>query len=229
MSGLEAVGAAASVVQLAAMGFRLVVALSNICQRLKDHPEKLKKRQRSVEQLVEITKAIESTPDLDRELVQSVMKTSVIDAQALLDLIEPIAFAAGDGRGKRYWKALCGAAKEDRILGLLDGLEERKTALILCIGVANSSVLRTVDKSIMDLATKAQDAFSKMPNIEQSVEQIATRLQALVVDGRLDESARTAPTAARLQAVELALPSLDNRLEEASILQRAIFQLAVRS
>jgi hypothetical protein len=231
MSGVEILGAVASAAQLTDLGIRLLSHISRLCSQFLDHPHVLLKRQHGVEQLVQIAKMIQSTSFPDTDIIHSILEGGVEDARALLAILEPLSPRKNDSKAQRGWKALCGIAKETQVLDLLRQIEERKGALLLCIAVANSKLLSTMDQSIIDLSASAQDAFYKVPSIQQTVEHISGQLQELVVAeraGRPNHPGRRDDSSSMITAVELALPGLDDRLSEIRSLQNSTLQLMVR-
>ena len=211
-------------------GIRVLDALSTLCRRIRGHPEKLSERQRNIMQVVEITKIINTAPALHTDIIRAILDASTFDARQLFDLLEPLVVKEDDTKTTRCWKTICGLKQESRILDVLDRLEERRTALILCIGIANSKLISDVDQSIVDLTFCSRDSFRQIPCIQEAIERIATQVDVLVTSGNITQNRQneTPETTMTLRAVELALPRLDDRLEEILKLQKSIYQLAVR-
>lgn len=230
MSGVEVIGVIASAVQLADVSVRLVSGISRLCRQFRDHPRNLSKRVHNLEQLIQITKIIQTTKLTDIDIFRTTLENSIADAEALLALIESLSPQERDGKTRRGWKAVCGVAKETQILDALRQLEEQKGALLICIGVANSKLLSTADQSILDLSTTAQDAFRRVPNIQQCLETISVQISDLILSehsNRIQQPCVDDGTSSTT-AVELALSSLD-RSEDTMSLERSSIQLVVSS
>lgn len=229
-SGVEVFGVVAAAVQLVDVGARVLDALSNLYHRIRDQPEKLCERRQNIVQIVEITKTIEASPALHTETIQAVLDASIADARQLFSLLEPLIVTEADTKTVRCWKTVCGLKQEHGILNVLDRLEERRTALILCIGVVNSGLISAVDQNIQDLTSSSQQSFGQIPCIRETVEHITTQMDFLVTSGNIVECPHNATpnTIKTLRAIELALPRLDDRLDEILKLQRSICELSVR-
>lgn len=228
MSGVEAVGVIASAAQLVDLSVRLVSAISRLCRQFRDHPQNLLKRQHNLEQLIQITKIIQSTKLPDVEVLRTILESSIADAQALLALIEPLFPEHRDSKTRRGWKAVCGIAKEMQILDALRQLEGHQKTLLLCIGYTNTKLLSNVDKSILDLSTSAYDALREVPNIRQSLENITDQIQNLILS---EQSNRTHQpwvndNSSATTADGLALSGM-GRSEESMSLQRSTIQIVV--
>jgi len=133
MSGLEVLGAVASAVQLATLSHQLITSISTLCTQLKDTPINLKQRISQIESLIEVTKLIECSPQLQTVEIASVVRRCIVDAEALIEVLKGLRVRQRDGLVGRYWKAVGGLKKEGKILAVFGSLEREKSALVLCI------------------------------------------------------------------------------------------------
>jgi hypothetical protein len=142
MAGVEVLGALAAASQLAEKGVKITIFISDIYAKIRDAPESIRKQSVQVEQLIEVTRLVKDNPPLQTDLVGSILRNCVSEAEKLLGILEEITTAARDGRARKFWKALDGVAREKRILALLVNLEREKSSLALCIEAIDSYASR---------------------------------------------------------------------------------------
>jgi hypothetical protein len=142
MSGLEILGAFAAAAQLADAAIEIIQLISTFCKKVINAPRSIKARTIQVQQLIDIAQLIKRTPPLQTALIGSILKNCVKEAEDLRDVLSKLTVESDAVRVEKYWKAVVGVAKEKRILGILEKLEEERNALTLCIVSINSSVTR---------------------------------------------------------------------------------------
>jgi hypothetical protein len=133
MAGVEVLGALAAASQLAEQSLNIAIFISNLYSKVRDAPESIRKQSVQLEQLIDIAKLIEHNPPLQTDLVGSILRNCVSEAEKLQEILANISTATGDGKIRELWKALDGVAKEKRILALFANLEREKSSLALCI------------------------------------------------------------------------------------------------
>jgi len=133
MCGLEVLGAVASAIQLATLSQQLITSISTLYTQLKDAPINLKQRIYEIESLIEVTKLIECSPQLQTVEIASVVRRCNVDAEALVEVLKGLRVGERDELVGRYWKAVGGLKKEGGILAMFGSLEREKSALVLCI------------------------------------------------------------------------------------------------
>lgn len=138
MSGLEVLGALAAASQLTEQGLKIAFFISDLYSKIRDAPESIRKHSVQVEQLLGLARLIEHNPSLQTNPVESILHNCVSEAEKLKETLANISTTAGDGTGRKLWKALGGLAEETRILELFANLEREKSSLTLCIEAINS-------------------------------------------------------------------------------------------
>ena len=140
MSGLDVLGAVAAAAQLAATGLEIVKLISSLNSHVKDAPSWIKGRKTQIQHLVDIAGAIQNSPVLQTDLIQSLLESCNREARDLENVLTELDISPTAGILVRYWKAVGGMKKERRIAALCDRIEEEKSALTLCIVSISSSV-----------------------------------------------------------------------------------------
>jgi hypothetical protein len=138
MAGVEVLGALAAASQLAEQSLNIAIFISKLYSKVRDAPESIRKQSVQLEQLIDIAKLIEHNPLLQTDLMGSILRNCVSEAEELQEILANISTAAGDGKIRELWKALDGVAKEKRILALFANLEREKSSLALCIKTIDS-------------------------------------------------------------------------------------------
>lgn len=141
MSGLEVLGAVAGAIQLVDASLGIIKLLTTICSTLHDAPESINRRAIQLELLVEIARLIQKNPSLQTPLISSLLMNCIDKANELQHILAKFTAKLNSGKIERYWKALGGVIKENKISELCKGLEEEKSALVLCICSIDSSVM----------------------------------------------------------------------------------------
>ena len=141
MSGLEFLGVAASVVQVAQLSLAVVGSLTSLCHSIRDAPAVLQARMAQVETLIDISKRIAVQPELQTPEVETILMTCLRESKALL---QDLVVDAGGSKLRRWTNAIGGLGEEKRVISRLEGLELAKASLTLCIVQIDSYVLTLV-------------------------------------------------------------------------------------
>ena len=140
MSGIEIVGLLASAGQLVSYSIKITTSLNEIYQRVQDAPKRISQHSIQIKQLISTTKLIQQQQLLQTALVFTHINATLEQAKSLCTILEQLTQDYSRGSIRRYWKILT-ATKEKEILANLDRLEKEKSALILCISVAQTDIL----------------------------------------------------------------------------------------
>lgn len=140
MSGLEALGVAASAVQLAQLGLAVATSLTNLFSQIRDAPKILQTRLLQVQTLVELSRLIASMPQLQMAEVDGILQSCVRDAADLEGVLQGLVVEKDGFCIKKWTKVLGSVVMEKKIVGLLHNLEVGKSALSLCITRIDSQV-----------------------------------------------------------------------------------------
>jgi hypothetical protein len=139
MSGLEALGAAASVVQVAQLSLALVTSLTSLYHSIRDAPWIMQARLVQVQTLIDISRRIAEQPQLQTPEVEAILMTCLRDSKALL---QDLVVEAGGSKLKKWTHAMGSLIEEKRIISRLERLELAKASLTLCIVQIDSYVLK---------------------------------------------------------------------------------------
>jgi hypothetical protein len=139
MSGLEALGAAASVVQVAQLSLALVTSLTSLYLSIRDAPWIMQARLVQVQTLIDISRRIAEQPQLQTPEVEAILMTCLRDSKALL---QDLVVEAGGSKLKKWTHAMGSLIEEKRIISRLERLELAKASPTLCIVQIDSYVLK---------------------------------------------------------------------------------------
>jgi len=142
MSGVEALGAVASATQLVAYVSKLILAINDVIQQLKDAPRRLQERMASLHFLASFLDYVSKT---DHYLLNTNIRKYLFRIQEnvnnLLDALETSYRQITDKSIRRYWKALAFHKCEEQILKSFAALENDKSSLLLFLTGANGQAL----------------------------------------------------------------------------------------
>jgi hypothetical protein len=146
MSGLEALGALASAAQVAAYVVKVAAFLSDVCEKLKHAPERIRQHEHQIERLIDIILHIKENPSLHTQLIFAQLDSIIAQAYSLQALLGKLLsqYTQSSFR-RRYWKALKGN-KEKQVLAALQNLEREKTGLSLCLTASQTEFLHNVGR-----------------------------------------------------------------------------------
>jgi hypothetical protein len=177
MSGIEVIGAVASVVELVDVCFRVTQSLFGLLSTVRRIPEVVKQRQANVEQLQEILLMIRDCPVLQTAKIGHVLRSIATKLQNLRGTLEKLINTSDKGI-KKYCRALRGALQEKRIISIFNELESDKTILILCIVSVDSSLLHLIDSKFSGIAAKITEVSKEFPKIQDAAQRMGIMLKA---------------------------------------------------
>jgi hypothetical protein len=146
MSGLEALGALASAAQVAAYMVKVAAFLSDVFEKLKHAPERIRQHAHQIERLIDITLHIKENSSLHTQLIFAQLDSTIAQAYSLQALLGKLLsqYTQSSFR-RRFWKALEGR-KEKQLLVALQNLEREKTGLSLCLTASQTEFLHNVGR-----------------------------------------------------------------------------------
>ena len=159
MAGIEIVGFLASASQLVLYSIKITACLSEICQQVKDAPLRIKQNSDQIRQLISTAQLVEKNRLLQTASVLTQTNATLKQAKTLSAILEQLTEDYSRGPIRRCWKLLTGT-KEKEILAIFDKLEKEKSALILCISVAQIDLL---GQGIQEL--KMADNQARQPSV----------------------------------------------------------------
>ncbi|KAI9684109.1 MAG: hypothetical protein M1829_003379 [Trizodia sp. TS-e1964] len=176
MSGLEVLGALAGASQLIEQSIKIISLISKICAAVRDAPESIRKLEVQLNQLLHITKVIKDNASLKSDNITAVLLSCQQEANVLLDTLDELLVAAGDGKAKKLWKSVVGVRKETKILGHLEALERHKTSLALAIHTIDSALLSTVQFDLDKVKTSINESSFDIRDTRKNVTTIVGTL-----------------------------------------------------
>ena len=130
---MEILGVAASVVQIAQLSLSLVTSLTSLFNSIRGVPGIMQARLDQVRTLIEISRQIESLPQLQTLKIATILSTCLRESESLRARIQDLVTETKDSKLKKLSNTIGGLLMEKNIIGILQRLEEGKTSLILCI------------------------------------------------------------------------------------------------
>jgi hypothetical protein len=130
---MEILGVAASVVQIAQLSLSLVTSLTSLFNSIRGAPGIMQARLDQVRTLIEVSRQIESLPQLQTPKIATILSTCLRESESLRARIQDLVTETKDSKLKKLSNTIGGLLMEKNIIGILQRLEEEKTSLILCI------------------------------------------------------------------------------------------------
>ncbi|KAI9772831.1 MAG: hypothetical protein M1840_008713 [Geoglossum simile] len=110
------------------------------------------------------------------------LQCSRIDSQTnsgqLEEELRKISVSAEDGKAKQIWTVLVGLTKE-KILALLERLDQEKSILALCIETIDSALLHNIYLEFVKVRTTIDDVSKELPAIRDTARKVTTVFKAL--------------------------------------------------
>jgi len=170
MSGLEALGVAASALQVVAYGISIASTIATICERVRNAPQQYREYACQISLLIDTAQSIEQNPVLQQIAdVNYHLTATLIEAKALKSLLDEAAVGfAKKSVKQKYWSVIKGS-QQRKISQHFENLQQKKTALLLCISTAHvtqlSSVQGSVDQLLDMTARRYQRASSETETV----------------------------------------------------------------
>ncbi|KAF2809103.1 uncharacterized protein BDZ99DRAFT_45505 [Mytilinidion resinicola] len=133
MAGIEVLGVIASVGQIIHYGGVIVIGLHDLYQQAQRAPERYAQLANQVEQLVQTARLIAETEALKTDLIARHLETLLDTVKNLHRTLSQALKDTSKKPGKRCWRAIWSAHREDKISKGFSQLEENKSSLALCI------------------------------------------------------------------------------------------------
>ena len=166
MSGLEFVGAVASVAQITHYILRVISSFNELCTKMQDASARIQQNTTTIMEFNDIAGLIQSNQRLQNPVVISILERVLERAEAarrLLSVFTNVGITSPKWV-KKHWHAYNSVRKEKQILAILANLEEKKTALMLCIS-----------------AIQAKDAEDFIPKVNFLHQEFSTLRKQLTV------------------------------------------------
>jgi len=164
MTGIEAIGIAAAVLQLTQQAISIVSTLGEIYGTVRDAPVKLRDGAEQLNRLVEITKVIDENKSFETDAVQAQLSAVVDRTKIIQNLIAEVKLSS-KRTAKRYLRVVTGNVKEKRMIEHFQQLEKEKTALVLAITSAHAGLFDGTSSKVDDIHQDVQQLNVSFTNI----------------------------------------------------------------
>ena len=146
MSGLEALGAAASAASLVSYGISIVSSITQICERVRDAPRLYRDYSSQVTLLISTAERLQRSPLLQVAEVYYQLATTLAEARTLQSALNHATsrFAKSSVKQK-YWRT---GSEQRKIFSHLESLQQKKTALLLCISAVQATQISSTQGSV---------------------------------------------------------------------------------
>lgn len=175
MSGLEAIGAIASISQLAQYTAILIFNLQSLYRNVKHSGERCDLYREQIDQLLQVANLINSLAEV---LKSEAITSHVLALVRITDTIEKALKHASVGEEAKKWRKCLKAWKwikeEDTILQGFSDLERNKSCLVLCILAAYGGLISRIDRNIEDGIPQIK---SQVGSIERTLSSCSTILK----------------------------------------------------
>lgn len=164
----ELIGTIASCVQLADCCVQLTASIAEVYERVKGASERLARHTEQISHLLDTVILIERNKLLQNAAVESHLYATLAEAQNLQRTLDRVAATYRKGFWRRYWQAINGS-REKRILTQFENLEQRKSALLLCINIVQSESLAGIECDVSRILSVVSERTEKKTRTRWSV------------------------------------------------------------
>lgn len=130
---ITALGVIAASSQLAEQLISTSFAIYGFCLKIHDAPSSIREQLTHLEQLTSIGRLVIQNPGLQTDMMASVLRTCLREAEELRQLLENGIASEGSPAIIRVRKAFVGVVNENKTMGLFQKLERAKVSLGICI------------------------------------------------------------------------------------------------
>ena len=173
MSGVEVVGLLASVSQLAGHALNIYSSIADIYHKIQNAPRVIQEHAAHIRQLIHTAELICEHKLLQTDCINSQIISTLDQARLLSAVLEKVKRDYLRGHlVRRYWKIIIGD-REREILASLRRLEQERSALLLCISIAHTDLLGTIQESVAPSVVRYPTLVANPPPQRNSFEPIA--------------------------------------------------------
>lgn len=168
MSGLEAIGIVASILQIAQYAISITSTVSEIYGTVNDSPAKIREGLEQLKRLVVTVKLVTASEALQSEDVQ-IHVVAILDRVRKLHAALDKLVAEPPKSLKRYWKVAIGNTTENRVFDSFVQLEKDKTALTLSLTANQMSLTGSVQRDVSRLVEELPSIQAIYREIERAL------------------------------------------------------------
>jgi len=168
MSGIVALGIAASAAQMVAYGKSIIVFLANVYERVEEAPQQYREYETQLKLLINLAQNITKTRSLQNLDVQYHLDSALVEVRALQSILcSPTSGFAKTSETHNYWKLIKGT-EQKQILAHLDRLNKKNLGLLLSITTVNSAQISSVQGGVEKLIEMSDTRLqSSAENLEK--------------------------------------------------------------
>ncbi|KAE9363880.1 TPR-like protein [Stipitochalara longipes BDJ] len=154
MDPINILGAVAAASKLLSQALEITRLLSDLCGKVKEAPDTIRKQIAQVQQLVDLARLVTGNPALQKDSIASILHTCLGTAAQCLTTLKKASPTDGDGKLKKAQKVVRALMKENEIARLLEDLEREKASLVLCIHEIDSEKLHSIHIQVDEITTE---------------------------------------------------------------------------
>ena len=137
---MEALGVAASCIQLIEVAGKTLISISKLYRRVKEAPKEIQRVARQLNQLVSLVTMLQHHFDMTTYAsgtsgIEAVLQDCIGQAQELAQLID--IYTKDDPIWKRGWHNVKALSRQEQVTSISSHLERHKSTLSLWVTVAN--------------------------------------------------------------------------------------------
>lgn len=137
---MEAVGAAASCIQLIEIAGRTLISISKLYRRARDAPKEIQRVSRQLDQLITLVTLLQPyfslhAPTTGTNGIKSVIQDCIDQAEQLAKLID--VYTKDEPVWKRGWHNLKALSRQEQVTLISNHLERHKSNLLLWVSITN--------------------------------------------------------------------------------------------
>lgn len=166
MSGVEALGILASVVQITQFAISITSTIAEIYGTVQAAPARVQQGSEQLQRLLDTVNIIEQNCVIQTERVEAHLCAILTYARTLHAMLSKLALSSKSF--KRYLKVCLGNQEERLIIDQFDRIEKEKTALILSILEVHSSCSNATLDTVRPMANKVDSMYEDMRRLTVS-------------------------------------------------------------
>jgi hypothetical protein len=137
---MEAIGGAASCIQLIETAGRTLISISKLYRRAKEAPKEIQRISRQLDQLITLVTLLQPyfslpAPTRGTNGITAVIQDCIDQAEQLTQLID--VYTKDESVWKRGWHNLKALSRQEQVASISNHLERHKSSLLLWVAVTN--------------------------------------------------------------------------------------------
>lgn len=172
MSGIEVLGIIASVSQLVQYSTRLILILSEICNKTAKSSRRYRRHEQQVRQVKQIAELVSATQGLQSDLIHSHIASLTETTRSIEEAMERTLFFAGPSSKMKKCLKLLDIPKADAtIFQGFEDLERDKSCLTLCLLGSFGSLIVQIQGSMPAIQSQVGDIQKSLQDCTEIAEE----------------------------------------------------------